>query len=57
MKGIEVDSITFYGMGFTDSVGSIAHEKRIYEETLPKTEFMNVTNAWVEERKKKIGIV
>ena len=57
MKGIEVDSITFYGMGFTDSVGGIAYEKRVYEEALTKAEFMNVTNAWIEERKKKIGIV
>jgi hypothetical protein len=57
VKGIEVDSITFYGMGFTDSVGGIAHEKRIYEETLTKAEFMNVTNGWIEERKRQIGIV
>jgi hypothetical protein len=57
VNGIEVDSITFYGMGFTDSVGGIAHERRIYEEILTKSDFMNVTNAWIEERKKKIGIV
>ena len=57
VKGVEVDSITFYGMGFTDSVDGIAHEKRIYEELLTKTEFMKITDAWIEERKKQIGIV
>jgi hypothetical protein len=57
IKGIEVESITFYALGFTDSLGGIAHEKRIYEETLSKAEFMNVTSAWIEKRKEKIGIV
>ena len=52
-----MDSITFYGIGFTDSVGGITQEKRIHEETLTKAEFINVTNGWIEERKTQIGIV
>jgi hypothetical protein len=43
-------------MGFTDSVRGIAHEKRIYEETLTKAEFMNVTNGWIEERKSRSAL-
>ena len=53
---VDAISITFYAEGFTDSVGGISHERRIYEETLTKAEFMDVTNAWIEDRKKTIGI-
>ena len=54
---VDVTSITFYAMGFTDSVRGISHEKRIYDETLAEAEFMEITNAWIEDRKKKIGII
>jgi hypothetical protein len=50
----EVTSVTFYGIAFIR--GRELREKQIYEEALTKTEFMNVTDAWIDDRKKRIGI-
>lgn len=56
VKDKEVTSITFYAKGLTERVGNKSYESRIHEESVSKEDFLQVNRAWLDERKKILGI-
>lgn len=57
VKDKEITSITFYAKGLTERVGNKSYEGRIHEEALTKEEFLEVNRAWLDARKRQLGIL
>jgi hypothetical protein len=48
----EVTLVLFNATGLPDSPAPKVSNKNVYEEAVPKEEVVNLSQAWVEERRK-----
>ena len=48
----EVTLVVFNATGFPESPARSVNTKNVYEVTVPKEEVVNLSQAWVEERRK-----